>query len=513
MRLKDFLSQTQLLPAIETPDSILEQIISDLSHDSRTVQVHDLFFAYPGYQSDGREYVAEVLKKGVNGVIYEIGDHFKMPHELQMQAQEQGILLLGATHVREHLGIWADLFYGQPSRDMCLIGVTGTNGKTSVVHFIEHLLSQQNFKIASMGTLGVSFAGQRVSFSQTTPDPIFLHQTLRRLKDQGCEGVAMEVSSHALEQGRVAGIHFDAAILTNITVDHLDYHLTFEAYVAAKKKLFEKPGLKIRVLNQGDPIGRQWLSDWAGDWEKNPVWAYGRLPAADEGWELPPRHVLGQILEQSFNGMRLEFLSPWGGAIENSVLVGDVQLDNLLAVLTTLAALGFSWEALMKAIPKLTAPCGRLEHFGGGAQPDVFVDYAHTPDALERVLKFLKPLGQGRLWVVFGCGGDRDKTKRSMMARAAEQWADGLILTDDNPRGEPSEQIIRDICAGLSDRAWVRIEPDRTAAIRLALNQAQPGDAVLIAGKGHEAIQIRGQVVYAHSDQNVVQQCLKCFKN
>ena len=454
--------------------------LADLTADSRAVKLGSIFVAYPGTARDGREFIPEAIARGATAVLWERSgfdwnERWEIPN-------------LGIENLRARISEIAGHVFGNPSDALWMAGVTGTNGKTSVSQWIASALEALGQRSAVIGTLGNGLVGERVEAKNTTPDPIVLQRLLADYLRRGARNVAMEVSSHGLEQGRVAGIKYDAAVFTNLTRDHLDYHGTMEAYAAAKLKLFSARGLAHSVVNVDDEWGASIAPRIAGD-----VITFGTREGA---------RVRASRIGLSEAGVRFHVDSEWGSGAVGAAVLGAFNVSNLLAVLGTLIAAGVPFDAAVNAVGMLQPVPGRLERVGGGTAPLVVVDYAHTPDALEKALEALRPtVAAGhRLICVFGCGGDRDPGKRPIMGRAATRLADKVIVTSDNPRGEDPRAIIDQILAGAPGAEAIE---DRQVAIFSAVHQSHPGDVVLLAGKGHETYQEIAGVRHAFSDREV----------
>ncbi len=408
---------------------------------------------------------------------------------------QQGVPCIGVPQLQQKLGALAARFYADPSRALQLIGVTGTNGKTSITHFLAQSLPQP---AGLLGTLGYGVYGHLRTASHTTPDALRLQALLAELRDQGVQQVAMEVSSHALDQGRVADLAFKVAVLTNLSRDHLDYHGTLQAYAAAKAKLFHWEGLQTAVLNLDDAFGVRLLGE--------------QLTAKTITYSLknPQADLFVQQLEKLVQGGYVAHLhTPQGAGVLHTSLPGLFNLSNLLATLGVLLSLDMSLARALAQLAQVQPVAGRMESFRQPGCPTVVVDYAHTPDALEQVLSALRPHCAGRLYCVFGCGGERDTGKRPLMGAIAEQLADLVIITNDNPRHEDPQHIVRDIVRGLRQPQQVRVMTDRAAAIAYSIAQAKAQDWVLIAGKGHEDYQQVGEQRLPFSDQQQVQAALQ----
>ncbi|WP_160288163.1 UDP-N-acetylmuramoyl-L-alanyl-D-glutamate--2,6-diaminopimelate ligase [Pseudomonas knackmussii] len=469
------MSLNQLLPQAE--DSVL---IRELTLDSRAVKPGDLFLAIPGARHDGRAYIADALARGAAAIAYESEGASGPPSSATPMVAIKGLA--------GQLSAIAGRFYGEPSRGIDLVGVTGTNGKTSVSQLVAQALDLLGQHCGIVGTLGSGFHGALESGKHTTPDALALQATLARLKQEGARAVAMEVSSHGLEQGRVAALEFDVAVFTNLSRDHLDYHGTMEAYGAAKAKLFAWPGLHSRVINLDDEFGRQ----LAAEQHESRLLSYSLEDSA--------AFLYCREARFSDAGVEAQLVTPKGEGVLRSPLLGRFNLSNLLAVVGALMALDYPLGEILPVIPQLQGPVGRVQRLGGGEKPLVVVDYAHTPDALEKVLLALRPHVHGQLLCLFGCGGDRDRGKRPLMAQIAERHADAVLVTDDNPRTEDSARIIEDIRVGFANPGVVRFVPGRGEAIAQLIGSAGGDDVVLLAGKGHEDYQEINGVRHPFSD-------------
>ncbi|WP_435605956.1 UDP-N-acetylmuramoyl-L-alanyl-D-glutamate--2,6-diaminopimelate ligase [Pseudomonas knackmussii] len=469
------MSLNQLLPQAE--DSVL---IRELTLDSRAVKPGDLFLAIPGALHDGRAHIADALARGAAAIAYESEGASGLPSGATPMVAIKGLA--------GQLSAIAGRFYGEPSRGIDLVGVTGTNGKTSVSQLVAQALDLLGQRCGIVGTLGSGFHGALESGKHTTPDALALQATLARLKQEGARAVAMEVSSHGLEQGRVAALEFDVAVFTNLSRDHLDYHGTMEAYGAAKAKLFAWPGLHSRVINLDDEFGRQLAAE---QHESRPL-----------SYSLEDSAAFLYCREARFSdaGVEAQLVTPKGEGVLRSPLLGRFNLSNLLAVVGALMALDYPLGEILPVIPQLQGPVGRVQRLGGGEKPLVVVDYAHTPDALEKVLLALRPHVHGQLLCLFGCGGDRDRGKRPLMAQIAERHADAVLVTDDNPRTEDSARIIEDIRVGFANPGVVRFVPGRGEAIAQLIGSAGGDDVVLLAGKGHEDYQEINGIRHPFSD-------------
>jgi UDP-N-acetylmuramoyl-L-alanyl-D-glutamate--2,6-diaminopimelate ligase len=443
--------------------------VTGLAADSRKVRPGDLFLAYPGEHADGRRFIDQAIGAGAAAVFWDSrgfrwNSAWKLPN-------------LGVPGLRAHLGDIASHFHGHPSRHLWVTGVTGTNGKTSCSHWIAQSLSRLGRKTAVIGTIGSGFPGAIESALNTTPDAVTLQAQLADFRMRGAEACVMEVSSHGIEQGRVGGVEFDVALFTNLSRDHLDYHKTMEDYAAAKAKLFHWPQLKHAIVNLDDRFGQQLATSI--DRSRVNVLGYG----------LGRGEIAGHRLNLSTRGLKLEITTPWGAAELDSPMIGGFNASNLLGVLGVLITSDVPLRDAVEALSRVEPVPGRLQMVREPGAPLVVVDYAHTPDALDKVLETLRPTlsSEGRLHCVFGCGGDRDPGKRPLMGEVATRLADRVVITSDNPRSENPRAIIDEILAGAHPN--YAIEEDRATAILQAISRAAPQDVVLIAGKGHETYQ------------------------
>ena len=472
-----------LTPELQELQAWVDRPITGLSLDSRKVRPGDVFFALAGTQVHGDIYTKAAIEKGAVAVL----------KEAPIQAIEKlegDIPVISIPNLSQKVGEIAAQFYGHPSEKMQVIGVTGTNGKTSVTHAIAQFLQNSSKSCGLLGTLGYGTYGALEPGLHTTPDAIRLQGLLAQL---GTDYMVMEVSSHALAQGRVNGIRFDTAVLTNLSRDHLDYHQTMTAYGEAKRQLFLKPDLKTAIINLDDEFGLSVLNDLPNSVTKLTYSIQNQ--AAD---------VYGQISAYNPQGCEIDIQSPWGNGLAKTRWFGQFNVSNILAALTVLLHKGLPLATLLEQLPTLRPVPGRMERFGKPDQATIIIDYAHTPDALEKALLALSEhkSGTGDLWCVFGCGGNRDKGKRPLMGEIAQRYADKIIITDDNPRHEASKKIIDDILQGCPTP--LAVIPDRQQAIHYALQNAKVGDMVLIAGKGHEDYQEIGNQRLPFSDRELV---------
>jgi len=477
MNLRELLQQLPSeLVTLPSAHPALETEIANLRTNSRACQPGDLFLGMPGTRVDGGTFWPEALAAGAVAAITSVGAAQERP------APDANGPLVAVDMVRACAAI-AAAFHGYPTRSLAVVGVTGTNGKTTTTHLIEHFLQHSDRAVALLGTLYARWPGFSEVAAHTTPFAVELQGQLAAARAAGSDCAVMEVSSHALEQGRVLECAFDAAVFTNLTQDHLDYHATMDAYFAAKAKLFEPEYLTGRgIVNMDDPYGQRLAAQLGRDrcWRFSLEDAAADLYASDLNYSATG--VKGQL---NALGDRVAFDLP---------LVGQFNLANLLAATGAALQLGASLEAIAASLPGFSGVPGRMERVQIDPSQDisVIVDYAHTPDSLENMLRAARPFISGRAICVFGCGGDRDRTKRPQMGKIAAELADVAVLTSDNPRTEDPQQILQDVLEGIPSDAQPIVLADRAAAIQEAISLAQPGDGVLIAGKGHEDYQILG---------------------
>jgi UDP-N-acetylmuramoyl-L-alanyl-D-glutamate--2,6-diaminopimelate ligase len=454
-------------------------MIERLCADSRRCAPGVAFLAYPGEAADGRRYIGDALARGSSAVFWEAegfkwNDVWRVPN-------------LGVRGLKAAAGSLAHEFYGRPSEALWTCGVTGTNGKTSCSQWIAAALGATGVKTGVIGTLGSGFPGALAAESNTTPDSVELHRRLAELRRDGAQGVVMEASSHGLDQGRVNGVAFDCALFTNLSQDHLDYHGTLEAYADAKSRLFDMPGLEIAVLNLDDVVGVRFAQALSGRGMRTIGYTLSESAVVPGS---VTEYVAAREIRVTEGGSQVSLISSWGTieAIVNQA--GRFNVANALGVLGCLVAYGVPFADAAHLLGSLPAVPGRMQRLGGDGRPLVFVDYAHTPDALEKVLQALRPVADARggsLIAVFGAGGDRDPTKRAPMGAAASRRAARVVLTSDNPRSEDPLAIIAAVRAGVTIPCIE--EPDRNAAIEGALRAARAADVILLAGKGHETVQ------------------------
>jgi UDP-N-acetylmuramoyl-L-alanyl-D-glutamate--2,6-diaminopimelate ligase len=468
---------------------------AQLHADTRSLESGDVFLAYAVDGADNRPYLDAALAAGAAAALYQPENFAGKPDASRT---------LAVKALNELAGPIAAAWYDEPTASMLTVGVTGTNGKTSCSQWIATALTALGRPCAIVGTLGIGLPGKLAHTGFTTPDAPQLQRSLAQLKKQGAECIAMEVSSHALHQGRVNGVDFDIGIFTNLTQDHLDYHGTFEAYEAAKARLFAWPTLKTAVVNRDDAAGRRLIEALRG---KVRTIAYG-VEKLDTAAPRAEAMLLATQVRATATGTAFHLSSDWGKADVEVGTLGAFNVSNLLAVLGVLLEVGVPFDTAIARIEKLESVNGRMERLGGRIQNDeplVVIDYAHTPDALDKTLAALRPIAAargGELICMFGCGGDRDATKRPLMGAIAERLADQVVVTSDNPRSEEPLSIIMQIAAGMQDAAKSRRIEDRASAILQAIRSAAREDVVVLAGKGHEATQEIMGKKRAFSDQD-----------
>lgn len=467
--------------------------IRDIHLDSRSVGRGDAFIAVAGEQGNGRDYVAKAIARGAAAVLVEADGS-------QHEFGDLDVPVIALQDLKQQLGKLAKRFYGDNGPgQLKVIGITGTNGKTSVSHMLAQLLADLGQRCAVVGTLGWGFADELFDTGMTTPDVVSIHRILARLVAAEARYVAMEVSSHGLAQGRTDQVDFSAGIFTNLTRDHLDYHGDIASYGASKRSLFLHPMVQA-VFNVDDAFGAQLYRD--------PQIACNKLSyslnnaAAD---------VFCSQLQFHSAGCTALLETPWGQGQLHCPLMGPFNLLNILSCIALLGGLGFELSALLRSAATIESAPGRMQLVHDG-EVKVIVDFAHTPDALQQVLQALRPHVEGQLWLVFGCGGDRDKGKRPLMAELAGVLADKVIVTSDNPRSESAQGIVDDICVGFDSAAEFDVEIDRELAIEQAIAAAAPGDMLVIAGKGHENYQEINGERRPFSDREYVEQCFRALQ-
>jgi UDP-N-acetylmuramoyl-L-alanyl-D-glutamate--2,6-diaminopimelate ligase len=508
MRIREFLA----LREVDEAEGDLEQEVTGLAYDSRKATAGQIFFAVPGEKTDGHEYIGEAVKRGAAGVVLSRpGSWPKAPATIRV------------GNVRGSMGVWAAHFYRRPSRNLKLVGVTGTNGKTTLTYLVESMLQAAGLEPGVIGTINYRYRGHETPSHHTTPESLDLQELLAEMARAGVRSVAMEVSSHALAQERVRGLEFDVGVFTNLSRDHLDYHPNMDAYFQAKSRLFTdylkesgKPN-KAAIVYGEDPRGNELIAACRA--QGLAIWSYGE----GQQWDVHPINV-----EKDVGGLRGRIQAKDRSFDFASALLGYANLQNILGAVGVGCALELNTEAIVRGIERLKIVPGRLEKVPTDYGVTVLVDYAHTPDALEKVTSVVRSLAEKKLITVFGCGGDRDRGKRPLMGEIAARLSDVAILTSDNPRTEDPMAILNEVEEGVrkagvkkmevsnldsgagsqETESFYCVEADRRAAIRLALRAAKTGDVVLIAGKGHEDYQILGTQKIHFDDREVAREQL-----
>ncbi|MBP1156281.1 MULTISPECIES: UDP-N-acetylmuramoyl-L-alanyl-D-glutamate--2,6-diaminopimelate ligase [unclassified Paenibacillus] len=492
MQLKELASQLAVSRLVG--DGRIE--ITGLQTDSRKVMPGDLFFCIPGLAVDGHDYAGKAVERGAMALVAE-------------REMELDVPVLIVKDARYAMAVLANHYYGYPSRELKLIGVTGTNGKTTTTYLLEKILSDQGFQTGLMGNIHVKIGSRYIANSMTnTQEALELQRILREMADEGTDYCIMEASSHGLELGRVKGCRFRTGIFTNLTQDHLDFHGTMEQYKAAKgllfsrlgNEFFEDPGMsRFAVLNADDPASND----------------YAKLTSAQTityGIEDPSADVRAEAIEMTSKGTRFSCVTYRGTAEVNMRLVGRFNVYNVLGAIAAALAEGLELSKIAESLSQVDAVEGRMEIVNAGQEFLVLVDYAHTPDGLENALSTIRQFAEGKVYCVFGCGGDRDRVKRPLMGGVAAEYADHLFVTSDNPRTEDPERILQDIVPGLTkagyDPSRYELITDRREAIHKAIRRAVPGDCILIAGKGHETYQDIMGVKHPFDDREVAKEAI-----
>jgi UDP-N-acetylmuramoyl-L-alanyl-D-glutamate--2,6-diaminopimelate ligase len=498
-QLTDHPTLASLLAGLLELEPALDREILGLTLDSRQVKPGYLFLACAGSRQHGLTHAAQAIGQGAVAILWEPGRG--EGERLAAEWSHATVPLLPIAGLSMQVSAIAGRFYGNPSQRMCVYGITGTNGKTSVSQLLAQALADE-VPCGIMGTLGYGFPGALRTTGLTTPDAVSVQRLLAEMRQQGALALIMEVSSHALDQGRAEAVSFDGAIFTNLSRDHYDYHGSRENYAAAKQRLFRIPGLGFAVINHDDEEGRRLFAELPAEVEPMlyTLDPQASLPEGLSGW------VSARRITPTSSGMEIELACHRGEGVLKSRLLGRFNASNLLAVLLVLLLRGWDLERALRVMERLQTVPGRMQLFGGDKQPTVVVDYAHTPDALEKALQAVRLHCAGRLSVVFGCGGDRDRGKRPLMGGLAERLAERVYVTDDNPRSETSASIIEEILDGMQQPDRVVVQPDRASAIGQAIRAARAGDLVLVAGKGHEDYQlVAGKRLHFDDREQVVE--------
>jgi len=485
--LSDYISEGEILAA----KGRLDCPISGLVMDSRRVVPGNLFFALPGLRSDGASFVDEAVSRGASAIIAQ-----RIPVHPPAR-----VTFVQVADSRAMLARVAQRYYKFPDRDVSVVGVTGTNGKTTVSYLIRHLLNETE-RIGLLGTISYDLGARAVPSFRTTPESVDIFGMLAQMRDAGCRRAVMEVSSHGIAQQRLLGLQFDAAVFTNLTQDHLDFHKTLEAYFDVKTRLFMGglgPVPRVAVVNLDDPYGERLAARIASEVPSTRLVTFGENPRAD---------VRARDVVLNFRDTAFTLVWPGGETSVGSPLIGRYNVSNVLAAAAAAWALGRDPGAFSRKVKAFRGVPGRMERIEEGQPFNVLVDYAHTDDALRNALGMLRAITPGRLIVVFGCGGNRDRTKRPRMMRAVQEFADFAFATADNPRGEQVVAIFSDMRAGVTDASKVAWIDERRRAISLALDAAREGDSVLIAGKGHEGYQEFADTVIPFDDRQVARELI-----
>lgn len=471
-------------------------VLKDMTLDSRKASRGDLFIAIKGHETDGRRYIPQAIAQGVSAVLAE-ATGVASQGEIR---ESHSIPVVYIENLNQELSRLAGIFYHQPAEKLKLIGVTGTNGKTTTTQLLAQWAQKLGETSAVMGTVGNGLLGHVVPVANTTGSAVDIQLELQQLLHKGATFTAMEVSSHGLVQGRVSALPFVASVFTNLSRDHLDYHGDMAHYEEAKWLLFSTHHSGEKIINADDAVGLKWLSRLP---DAVAVTMDNNLP---ENWQ--GRYVKATSVNYHDSGATIHFSSSWGDGEFESPLMGAFNVSNVLCALATLLALEYPLHDVIKAASALTPVCGRMEVFSADNRPTVIVDYAHTPDALEKALQAARLHCTGKLWCVFGCGGDRDKGKRPLMGAVAEEFADKVVITDDNPRSEEPKAIIQDILSGLMDPGRALAIEGRAEAVTNVIMQADANDMILVAGKGHEDYQLVGSRRLDYSDRLTVARLL-----
>ncbi|HEY5078864.1 MAG TPA: UDP-N-acetylmuramoyl-L-alanyl-D-glutamate--2,6-diaminopimelate ligase [Opitutaceae bacterium] len=485
--LSEYISESEILAV----KGSLERPISGLVMDSRRVVPGNLFFALPGMRTDGASYLDEAVSRGASAIIAQ-----RIPAHPPAK-----VTFIQVADARAMLARVSQRYYRFPDRSLSVVGVTGTNGKTTVTHLIRHFLNG-NERVGLLGTISYDLGARTVPSFRTTPESLDIFGMLAQMRDAGCRNAVMEVSSHGIAQQRVLGLEFGAAVFTNLTRDHLDFHKTLDAYFEVKTRLFTGsagPVPRVAVVNLDDEHGERLAAKIAADVPSARLVTFGENPRA----QVRAENVVLNFRDTSF---RLAW--PGGVAAVESPLIGRYNVSNVLAALATAWGLGRDPSALAPRMRDFKGVAGRMERIEEGQPFNVLVDYAHTDDALRNALGMLRAITPGRLLVVFGCGGNRDRTKRPRMVQAVQEFADHAFATADNPRGEQVERIFDDMREGVADPTKITWIADRRRAISLALDSAVAGDSLLIAGKGHEGYQEFADTVIPFDDRQVVRELI-----
>ncbi len=485
-------------PAVLSPVANIE--VTGITQDSRQVMDNDMFIAVRGSETHGLNFATDAVHSGVSVVLWDDADNA----DADLDAITGDVVCIQVDQLQQHIGEIAARFYNFPSDGIQLVGVTGTDGKTSVSHYLAQCLDSESSPCGVLGTLGNGLVHDLKPTGLTTADAVQVQHSLASLVDEGATAAVMEVSSHGLDQGRVNAVKFDTAIFTNLSQDHLDYHQTMDAYFDAKVRLFAVDGLKSAVINLDDPFGKELARQ---NKDRLNVWGYSTNSDVDDLHEYADFIVHTKSITATPRGFKLSLVTPKGVGHVELALLGQFNVSNALAVLTALLVDNIEFDEALKRLQKITPVAGRMELIEASNKPTVIVDYAHTPHGLASACQAVKQHFDGELWCVFGCGGDRDREKRPRMAQSAERYADHVIVTSDNPRHEDPQKIVNEILNGFTNTKAVASIIDRRDAINKTIQQASTNDVILLAGKGHESYQIIGNT-YVDFDDRLVARTL-----
>jgi len=478
-------------------------VVNGVTQDSRDIGDNYVFIAVRGTASHGLSFAEQAVRSGASVILWDAADSEQIK---KADACSNDIICMQVEDLQQKTGEVASRFYNHPSHDLNLIGVTGTDGKTSVSHYLAQCMDSKSSPCGVLGTLGNGLIHELKPTGLTTASAVHVQQSLAMLVDEGARAAVMEVSSHGLDQGRVNSVEFDTAVFTNLSQDHLDYHKTMESYAEAKSKLFEVAGLKSAVINLDDAYGRILAQKY-----RKHLTVYGYSTSSDDGSfaSCTDFVVYAKSIKATQHGFEINVVTPKGAGYFELNLLGEFNVSNALAVLATLLLNNMAFDESIKCLSALRPVAGRMELVVVNNKPTVIVDYAHTPQGMAAACNAVKQHFSGELWCVFGCGGDRDREKRPLMAQAAERYADHIIVTSDNPRHEDPQLIIEQVLDGLAEPELAGTCIDRREAIAQAISAAAAGDVILIAGKGHESCQIVGDTYIAFDDCDVARVLLE----
>ena len=483
--------------------ALVDIVVDGVTQDSRDIGNNYVFIAVRGTASHGLSFAEQAVRSGASVMLWDAADSEQIK---EVDACSNDIICVQVEDLQQKTGEIASRFFNHPSHDLNLIGITGTDGKTSVSHYLAQCMDSKSSPCGVLGTLGNGLIHELKPTGLTTASAVHVQQSLAMLVDEGARAAVMEVSSHGLDQGRVNSVEFDTAVFTNLSQDHLDYHKTMESYAEAKSKLFDAAGLKSAVINLDDAFGRILAQKY-----RKHLTVYGYSTSSDEESLVSCADfvVYAKSIKATRHGFEINVVTPKGVGYFELKLLGDFNVSNALAVLAALLLNNTAFDESIKCLSALRPVAGRMELVVVNNKPTVIVDYAHTPQGIAAACNAVKRHFSGELWCVFGCGGDRDREKRPLMAQAAERYADHIIVTSDNPRHEDPQLIIEQIVDGLAEPGSAGTCVDRREAIAQAISAAAAGDVILIAGKGHESCQIVGDTYIAFDDRDVARALLE----